>query len=464
MAFPVQLVGLAGRRVLVAGAGQIAASKIEALLDARACVHVVAEEIGDELLRFVTRIDRVERRPAVPQDVEGAALVIAATNDRATNRALADRARALGILVNAVDDPESCTFFAPAIVKRGAVTIAIGTDGASPLFSAQLRRLLEAMLPEEIGSAADLFARLRDRGLKGLAKKSSLLRALADRAVGRFVDEGEPERALDRIEQLTKESEGAEAFPTGTVAIVGAGPGSKALLTLRALDRIQQADVILHDALVERDVLALAMPAARIINVGRRATHAEKNSSHEVTIALMIREARAGNRVVRLHAGDAFVFGRGGEEAEALDAAGLSWEIVPGVSAAIAAPAAAGIPLTHRGEARGFTVRTGHTKEGWSRAELPKDEETVVVLMGLGAVGEIMNGLLEEGYAPDTPAAAVSNATRSGQKIVVATIATLRERIEQEKLEAPATLVVGKVVKRARLERGYASSSKEEAA
>jgi siroheme synthase len=166
----------------------------------------------------------------------------------------------------------------------------------------------------------------------------------------------------------------------------------------------------------------------------------------------MIREARSNQRVLRLHAGDAFVFGRGGEEGDALDAAGVKWEIVPGVSAAIAAPASAKIPLTHRGEARGFSVRTGHTLSGYSNAELPKSEETLVILMGLGAARQIMDGLIAEGYPPDLPAAAVSNATRANQRVVKATIATLADEIEQEQLEAPATLIVGKVVHRAKAE------------
>jgi uroporphyrin-III C-methyltransferase/precorrin-2 dehydrogenase/sirohydrochlorin ferrochelatase len=459
MAYPVQLVGLQHKRVLVAGGGVIAAQKIEALLDAGARVHVVAKEVKDALLPLVPRIHRLERRDAAPEDVDGAALVICATDDRALNRAIAAAARAQNILVNAVDDPDACTFFAPAVVRRGPVSIAIGTDGASPLLSAQLKRLIEAILPERLDDVADLFKRIRARGLKGLEKRSALLRALADPVVGALVDRGDNEAAADRVEAVATDAD----FLPGTVAIVGAGPGAKDLLTLRALDRIQKADVILHDALVEPEVLSLARPDARIINVGRRATHDEKNSSQEVTNALLVKEARANLRVVRLHAGDAFVFGRGAEEGDALDAAGIAWEIVPGVSASIAAPASAKIPLTHRGESRGFTVRTGHTTQGYTGAEIKKGEETMVILMGLGAAQKIMSGLIAEGFPPDTPAAAISNATRANQKIVKATIETLAEAIEREALEAPATLIVGNVVRRAKIE-GAASSNEEVAA
>lgn len=468
MGYPVQLAHLEGRRVLVAGGGPVAAGKLEGLLEAGVSVHLVAPEVSAECAAWLDRVDRFERRLVEARDVEGTALVIAATDDRETNRRLADAARARGILVNAVDDPAACTFFAPAVVRRGPVTISISTDGASPLLAARLRRLFEALLPESITGVGQLFAKLRERGLKGLASRSGILRALADPTLGRLVDRGDTELASDRIAELA--AEGEERFDPGTVAITGAGPGSNGLLTLRALDRIQRADVIFHDALVEPGVLQLALPGTRLVDVGRRAELPSPNrsrapervSSLEESIApRLIREAQAGQRVVRLHAGDAMVFGRGGEELEALDAAGVRSEIIPGVSAVLAAPAALGVPLTHRGEARGFSVRTGHTRDGYSRGQLPKEEETAVILMGLGAVREIMSGLIAEGYAPDTPAAAVSAASRPNQKSVIATVATLADQIEREGLSAPATLLVGRVVGRA---RAQAFSSGERAA
>ena len=162
----------------------------------------------------------------------------------------------------------------------------------------------------------------------------------------------------------------------------------------------------------------------------------------------MIREARSGRRVVRLHGGDAFVFGRGGEEVEALTAAGISWEIVPGVSAVVAAPAAAGTPLTQRGLAKGFTVRTGHDLCGRTRGELPPEEETVIVVMGLASAQEVLEGLASEGRAPGTPAVAVSRASCSDERIVVGTLATLAERIRASELSSPATLIVGEVARR----------------
>lgn len=470
MGYPIQLVGLEGKRVLVAGGGSVAAGRMEGLVASGASVHLVALCVSEEMKVWLSRVDCFERRAIRDEDVIGAALVIAATDDRSVNRRLATMARERGILANAVDDPEASTFFAPAVLRRGPVTLTVSTDGGSPLLSARLRRLLEAALPRGLTTIGELFSSLRSRGWKGLSRTSKLLHALADPRIGRLVDRGETEEAARRVEAIAEESE--ERFDPGTVSIVGAGPGSRSLLTLRALDRIQRADVILHDALVEPEVLALALPETRIVHVGWRADPVRgggggvADDRQALIHALLIHEARAGKRVVRLHAGDSFVFGRGSEEGDALDAAGVPWEIVPGVSAVLAAPAAAKIPLTHRGEARGISVRTGHTVRGPSSTDVPKDEQTVVILMGLGNARRIMQGLIDEGFSPDTPAVAVGSASRAGERVVRATIVTLADRIEREKLDSPATLIVGKVVRRA-VEDGLARSaapSKEAAA
>jgi uroporphyrin-III C-methyltransferase/precorrin-2 dehydrogenase/sirohydrochlorin ferrochelatase len=445
--YPIQLVNLEGRRVLLAGGGRVAAGKLPRLLATGARVHLIAARFDESILSALPGVALAEERAVTPADVKGAALVLAATDDREVNRALAEAARSEGILVNTVDDPEACDFFAPAVVERGPVTIAISTDGVSPLLAAQLRRLIEALVPNSVKTAADLMGRLRKSGLRGWARRSSLLRALSDPRLSALVDRGD-EAAAQRLLAIAAEEE--EPFAPGSVAIVGAGPGARALLTLRALDRIQRADVVLHDALVDPEILELT--AAKIVDVGRRSEQTGcrgKRLSQRRTEELMIEEARAGRRVVRLHAGDPLVFGRGGEEIDSLTAAGIPFEIVPGVSSVMASAAAMSVPLTRRGESRGFTVRTGHDTSGYTRGELPIEEETTVVLMGLGGVRRIMDGLIAEGRAPETPAMAVSRASLPDQRAVVATIATLADAVERAGLEAPATLIVGDVVRRA---------------
>ncbi len=461
--YPIHLVNLEGKRVLLAGGGRVAAAKLSGLAAAGARVHVIAERFDDAILAQLAWATQVEERQVRSEDVAGAELVIAATDDREVNRALAGAARARRILVNVVDDPEACDFFAPAIVERGPVTFAISTGGSSPLLAAQLRRLLEAAIPASVKTAAALLERARKSGLRGLSRRSALLRALADPWLGALVDRGESDAASERLDALAREAE--EPFPAGTVAIVGAGPGAKALLTLRAQDRIQRAEVLLHDALVDPEVVALASPEARVVDVGRRGERIgcdRKQFAQRRTEELMIEEAKEGRRVVRLHAGDPLVFGRGGEEIDALSAAGIPFEVVPGVSAVLAAAAVASVPLTRRGEARGLSVRTGHDAAGYTHGELPIREETTVVLMGLGAVRQIMDGLIGEGRDPETPAMAVSKATLPEQRIVAGTVGTLAAAIEAAALEGPVTLIVGEVVRR--VEAARERRSRESAA
>mgnify|MGYP001237108717 FL=1 len=454
MGYPIQLVGLKGQRVLLAGGGPVAAEKAVPLIHAGARVHLVAIEVGPEIEELLPDVWRFDQRSVNEDDVEGAKVVVAATDDSSVNRALVETARSQGILAQAADDKPYCDFYSPAVIRRGPVMMTISTDGGSPLLAGQLRRLLEAAIPRSLTAVADLTVSLRSRGLKGLQKRGQLLRALFDPTITRLVDSGDTTAASERIEMLFNEEE--ELFEPGCVAIVGAGPGSRQLLTLRALDRIQRADLILHDALVEPEVLELALPGTQVVDVGHRgspnALGSEGVRRIPLRIPLMIEGARAGKRVVRLHGGDPFVFGRGGEEVDALIEAGIIWEVVPGVSSVLAAPAAAGTPLTQRGLARGFTVRTGHDTSGPTEGVLDPEEETVVVLMGLKSAPEILRGLIKEGRSPDTPAIAVARASREDEEVVVGTLGTLDREIHAAGLRGPATLIVGEVARRA-LER-----------
>jgi len=457
MGYPIQLVGLEGRRVLLAGGGPVAAEKIVPLILAGANVHLVTPEVSAEMEEWLPKVWRFDRRPVTDDDVAGAKVVVGATDDLAVNARLVEVARGLGILAQAADDKPNCDFYSPAVVRRGPVIMTISTDGGSPMLAGQLRRALEAAVPRSVTEVSELLVRLRERGMKGLANRGRMLRALFDPTITRLVDQGDTEAAADRLEELFNEED--EPFEPGTVAIVGAGPGSRQLLTLRALDRIQRADVILHDALVEEEVLRLALPGTEIVDVGRRsqALLPDETPADAQRIPLMVSYAGEGKRVVRLHGGDPFVFGRGGEEVEALRAAGIPHEVVPGVSSVLATGAAVGTPLTRRGVARGFTVRTGHDTEGLRRGELSQQEETVVVLMGLAAVEEVLMHLVAEGRAPDTPALAVSGASRPDQQSVCGTLATLAAEIRAAELPAPATLIIGEVA-RGTLELAQASA------
>jgi uroporphyrinogen III methyltransferase/synthase len=238
---------------------------------------------------------------------------------------------------------------------------------------------------------------------------------------------------------------------TGRVVLVGAGPGDPDLLTLRALRELEQADVVLYDALIPAVILELANPEARRVDVGKRGDGTRGIPQDEIA-ARLVEEARAGHHVVRLKGGDPFVFGRGGEEASVLAEAGIEFEIVPGISSALAVPAYAGIPLTDRRLSSSFAIVTGH--RGPQRAEdrtdwegLARSAETLVVMMGTAWLEDIVERMLRGGRAPDTPAALIQTGTRPDQRVVTAKLAELPAAVRAAGLEAPTVLVVGEVVR-----------------
>ena len=237
-----------------------------------------------------------------------------------------------------------------------------------------------------------------------------------------------------------------QGFSMGSVSLVGAGPGDPDLLTRRAVARLQEADLVLYDALVDADVLNLAGSAQRIF-VGKRAGRPQMRQ--EFINRLLIRAARRGRKVVRLKGGDPFVFGRGGEEALALVAAGVPFEIVPGISSAIAAPGLAGIPVTHRGTSAAFVVVSGHASEAYGPvlASLAPHSATVVVLMGLTAMADIASLLIERGWKPATPAAVVRGASTADADVWTGTLGELVKGVESGSPESPGTIVIGEVVR-----------------
>ncbi|MEM6931124.1 MAG: siroheme synthase, partial [Myxococcota bacterium] len=284
----------------------MAAEKLPPLLRAGARVDVVAPWCGDEVLSCRDQLAAIHSRRFALDDLDGAVMVIAATDDREVNRAAIEEGRRRGMLVNAADDPELCDFYVPASVQRGPVLVSVSTNGASPLLAGRVRRLIEAMLPSSLSDVGELLVAARRRGLKGLARRAKMLRALASPVVNGLVDRGEPDAAMDALERLVNDEE--EPFEPGTVAIVGAGPGDVGNLTLRALDRIQRADVVLHDSLVSQAILDLVPPGVRTEGVGRRCrgnAGAVPELTREERVQRVVDEARAGHRVVRLHGGDA---------------------------------------------------------------------------------------------------------------------------------------------------------------
>jgi uroporphyrin-III C-methyltransferase / precorrin-2 dehydrogenase / sirohydrochlorin ferrochelatase len=473
---------LVRKRVVVVGGGTVATAKVRALLPCRPAPLVVVAPRASAVIRRAAAAGDLEWRARAYQagdlntppgdlntperggDLAGAALVFAATNDRALNGRVADDARRLGVPVLAVDDVPKCDFIAPALVRRGDVTIAISTAGRSPAMARRTRERVEQALPAAWGDLLEVAAAARERlgRTRGLIEPDRWQTAI-DGQVERLTAAGALEAATDALlnnleRTLFEASDGA----SGLVSLVGAGPGDPDLLTVRALQRLQAADVVVHDRLVSDEVLALARPGAERIDVGKRPggsgwTQAEINS-------LLISESlgRAGRRIVRLKGGDPFVFGRGGEEALALVDAGVPFEIVPGISAALAAPAAAGIPVTHRGASASVTIVNGHDAEQHNWSALGAGGGTLVFLMAVEHLEQIVADLLAHGRRADEPAAVVQWATTPRQRCVIGSLASIGPRARDAGLGAPAVLVVGPTAALAsRLGRPTASDPRE---
>jgi len=427
----------------------VAASKLQALLDAGARVRVVAPSVTPEIERAGVNI---LRRAFVAADLAGAWLVVAAATPE-VNREVAAAAESRQIFVNAVDDPANASAFLSGTLRRGGVTLALSTSGEAPALTALLREALDTVLPADLDrwmtEAQRQRAIWRRDQVPMAARKPRLLQALnrlytstAERA----------ENAENTQNDFSASSTASAVDRPGHVSLVGAGPGDPALLTRQAIARLRAADLVLYDALIDDRILRYARKAQRFF-AGKRA--GRQAMTQQTIHAVMIRAARRGRRVVRLQGGDPFVFGRGGEEALALRQAGVPFDVVPGVSSAIAAPELAGIPVTHRGVASAFLVVSGHDEAVFASAvgTLHPNGVTLVVLMGIGRSRAIATTLVERGWSPETAAAIVVDASTPNQQVWRGTLAQLKGAVPlfascEKRGTAPfsGTIIVGDVV------------------
>jgi uroporphyrin-III C-methyltransferase/precorrin-2 dehydrogenase/sirohydrochlorin ferrochelatase len=447
--FPV-FFDLTGQRVLIVGGGEVALRKISLLERTGALITVVAPEIAPELMALAAAGKlKLAIREFEPLDLDGARLVIVATSRRAVNRWIATLSESRHIPVNVVDDREASRFIVPAIIDRDPVLVAISTGGTSPVLARRLRERLEALIPARIGELATWLKALRRasrRRLRDTDERRRFFEAVVDGpAARRFIDGDQP--GAQRIAQQLLAATSAAPRAAGDVTLVGAGPGDPELLTLKALRALQDADVILHDRLVPPGVLDLARRDATRICVGKAA--GSIGSTQEDINALLIELANQGKRVVRLKGGDPFVFGRGGEELQALAKARINFSVVPGITAALGVAAYAGIPLTHRDFAHSVTFVTGHAQDqgpepDWRALAMPG--ATAVFYMGLARLEHIVEKLLEHGAPAKRPAGIIAQGTTANQRVITATLATIHGVASEANVESPALLVVGDVV------------------
>ena len=448
--FPVFL-DLNRRRCLVVGGGEVAAGKVQQLLRSNADILVVAPRVGEEILALEQqgKLTR-EARAFMPDDVVGCALAIAATADKEVNVRVAEAAKADNVPVNVVDNPALCSFIMPSVVDRDPVQIAVSTGGASPVLARLLRVKLETLIPASYGRLATVVREFRGRVKQRFPEFRQRRRFWENILQGPVVEMLFAGREAAAVQALEDELDNAEPtdLRSGEVYLVGGGPGDPDLLTFRALRLMQQADVVLYDRLVAPAIVELVRKEAKRIYVGKRSdSHTVPQSELN---ALLVELAQQGKRVLRLKGGDPFIFGRGGEEIEELAAAGIPFQVVPGITAAAGCASYAGIPLTHRDYAHSCLFVTGHLKDGklafnWPALLQPK--QTLAIYMGVKGIDVLQKNLLEHGMRPDMPAAVIQQGTTPNQKVYPGTVSTLAKTVADQEVKPPSMIIIGEVVK-----------------
>ena len=444
------------RHCVVIGGGDVAMRKVSMLLKASAAITLYSPDICHELQDLVNTKKIIYKAQKFEENqLQGACMVIAATDDESVNTAVSIAAKAQNIPVNVVDAPDLCTFTMGSIIDRSPVVIAISSEGNAPVLARYIRAKIETMLPATYGRIADIAGEFREK-VKVKFGTTQARRIFWEGVLqGSFV-----ERVLSGQEQAAREQlsgliDGADATKNqGEVFLVGGGPGDPDLLTFKALRLMQQCDVCVYDKLVSPEVMELVRRDAELIFVGK--SRDQHTMAQEEINELLAKLALSGKRVLRLKGGDPFIFGRGGEEIETLMQHGVPFQVVPGITAANGVSSYAGIPLTHRDYAQACLFITGHlkAKEGFTELTLDLDwvamsrpRQTVVIYMGLVGLKEICEKLIEYGVAPTMPVAVVQQGTTQRQKVVTATLADLAEKVAAAGIKPPCLTIIGAVVK-----------------
>jgi uroporphyrin-III C-methyltransferase len=457
------LFDLTGRLVVVAGGGPVAERRVRTMLGGGATVRVIASRACSGIVDLA-EAGRVElhERDFSASDADGAFMLIAATDNAGANRTVGEAATACGCLLNDAAEPDSGDVVVPAELRQGRLRVTVSTSGASPSVARRIRDRIAAEFGPRWQRYLDTLADARALARSHVGDshaRHALLEALGSQEVETrfFAENLTAEQLISAAEAIaaqsagTTDAESSRTASTALVSLVGAGPGDPGLITTRGLERLRAADVVIYDYLVDERLIAEARSDAELVYVGKRGGHHHRTQD-QINELLVERARETGvGLVVRLKGGDPFIFGRGGEEALVLVDAGIPFEVVPGVSAGAAAPAAAGIPVTHRGVASSVTFVTGHEDPSKGRtdvswANLSRGADTLCVYMGVKNLDRITRDVMAAGRPADHPAALIRWGTTERQEVLLGTLATLSEKAQAAGFEAPAILVIGDVV------------------
>ncbi len=443
------------RHCVVIGGGDVAMRKVSMLLKASAAITLYSPTICHELQDLVTaqKIKHVQTN-FEPNQLAGACMVIAATDDETVNIAVSIAAKAQNIPVNVVDAPDLCTFTMGSIIDRSPVVIAISSEGNAPVLARYIRAKIETMLPATYGRIAEIAGEFREqvKAKFGTTQARRIFwEGILQGPVVERVLSGQEQAARELLQNILNDTDATAN--KGEVFLVGGGPGDPDLLTFRALRLMQQCDVCVYDKLVSPEVMELVRRDAELIFVGK--SRDQHTMPQEEINELLAKLALQGKRVLRLKGGDPFIFGRGGEEIETLMQHGVPFQVVPGITAANGVSSYAGIPLTHRDYAQACLFITGHLKADANKKltldldwiAMSRPRQTVVIYMGLVGLKEICEKLIEHGVAATMPVAVVQQGTTQRQKVVTATLADLAEKVEAAGMKPPCLTIVGEVVK-----------------
>ena len=445
--FPV-FINIKDKPITVIGGGDIALRKVKLLIKAKPKITLISKTICKDLKELLVEYNhKIVIKSFQEKDLKNPLLIVSATNNIKVNKKISKIAHQKNILINVVDQPELCSFTMGSIVERDSLVISISSGGKAPVLVRSIREKIEALIPQSYAELVKFAGNLRSIVKKkiqsGVKRRIFWEDFFKSDYIQNFILA--PEKLNLRL--FNKILLGMKNKKTGEVYLVGAGPGERDLLTIRALHLMQKCDVCIYDNLVSKDILEMVRRDADIVYAGKKQD--QHTLSQDKINMLLIKFAKQGKRVLRLKGGDPFIFGRGGEEIESLMKNKIPFQVVPGITAANGIASYSGIPLTHRDHAQSCLFLTGHLKDGVINFDWPKlvvDNQTLVIYMGLLSMKELVDNLVKHGMLKKMPIAIIESGTTSKQKVVTGILSNIKLKVDKAKIKSPALIIIGTVV------------------